>query len=160
MNILIIIIVIFITLLLIFWTTRNYERFCETEECQADVDTIKHLKNVLKNIAPEVTNYDIKPGTESVTINKEKIFICLRDPDNGQMYPFDILLYVTLHELAHVLSKTYSTKTHNLEFRNNFDKLLKRAYEKNFLPVNVTIPDNYCKKKTIIDFFVPSHLFD
>jgi hypothetical protein len=125
---------------------KKNEQFCNTEECRVNMNVIDHLKNVLKSIAPDAPNYTIYPGNESVTVNKEHIYICLRDPTNGSIYSFDILLYVTLHELAHVFSKTYSTKSHNSEFKTNFEKLLKRAYEKNLLPENISIPNNYCKK--------------
>jgi WLM domain. len=130
--------------LIVFLFLDRKEKFCDTD-CQVDISVINHLKNVVKTIAPEIVNYEILPGKESVTVNKEKIYICLRDPKTKGIYSFEILLYVTLHELAHVLSSTYSTKSHNTEFQNNFSKLLKRAYEKNFLPPNTVIPDDYCK---------------
>lgn len=134
--------------IIVFILVKKHESFCDTEECKADSSTIVHLKNVLKSVAPDAPNYDIQPGAESVTVNKENIYICLRNPNSGELYTFDVLLYVTLHELAHVISKTFSTKSHNNEFKNNFMKLLKRAYEKNLLSSNVSVPDDYCKKKS------------
>jgi hypothetical protein len=133
---------------LVFWISRNQEPFCNTKECVIDNSTLDHLKNILKTLVPEATNYSIQPGKESVTVNKENIYICMRNPNNGELYSFDILLYVTLHELSHVMSKTYSTKSHNDEFQTNFKKLLDRAYEKNFLPREVNVPDDYCKVKS------------
>jgi WLM domain. len=137
----------------IIWKV-TYESFCSTSECKTgDEDTIRHLKHVLQTVAPDAPEYDIKSGKESVTINKEQIYICLRNPNTSILYPFDVLLYVTLHELAHVFSKTYSTKSHNDEFKTNFSKLLNRAYGKNLLSTNVVVPDDYCKKKDVLDFF-------
>lgn len=141
--------IVVISLFIFFlWWYNRYEKFCETEECRIDMGVITHLKNVVKVLAPEATNYEIQPGAESVTINKEKIYICMRNPTTGVLYPFDILLYVTLHEISHVLSKTYSTKTHNDEFKQNFTKLLNRAFERHVLSQNVSIPDDYCKKQS------------
>lgn len=133
------------------------ESFCTTEKCRIDQDMIRHLKSTLNVIAPDSPYYEINPGSESVTVNKEQIYICLRNPDKNTVYPFDILLYVAIHELAHVFSKTYSTKSHNDEFKSNFEKLLKRAYDKNLLSQTVVVPEDYCKKGkgNMLDFFSP-----
>lgn len=136
-----------------FLFLNRKESFCD-EDCQEDSRTIDHLKDILRTIAPEIVNYNIHSGSESVTINKEDIYICMRDPKTKKMYSFDVLLFVTLHEFAHVLSKTYSTKTHNDEFTNNFTKLLRKAYEKNFLLSTTSIPEDYCKQKPILEKFI------
>ena len=151
---------IVVILCLLMWTFMpvkfKKETFCDAQ-CQEDVKIIAHLKSILRMIAPEIVNYNIQPGIESVTVNKENIFICLRDPKTKKIYPLDILLFVTLHEFAHVLSKTYSTKSHNGEFKNNFNNLLKQAYKKNFLTSNIVIPDDYCQQTGGLEKFLNKH---
>jgi len=146
---------IVIVLVVLLWVPNisNRETFCGPT-CQEDLRVIEHLKSILRSIAPEIVNYNIQPGDESVTVNKENIYICLRDPKNNQLYPLDILLFVTLHEFAHVLSKTYSTKSHNGEFKTNFNNLLKQAYTKNFLTSTIVIPDDYCQKDNGLERFI------
>jgi Golgi nucleoside diphosphatase len=106
---------------------------------------LQQLKQQMQAIGgvglPEFT---LLAGNKSYTINKRNIFICLRHPVTQELYSFNTLLYVALHELAHVLSKTYSTKNHNDEFYKNFHTLLKRAESLYLLPVNYEVTDSYC----------------
>jgi predicted metal-dependent hydrolase len=99
---------------------------------------------VVKQVYPPAEQLHIAPGSESVTIEKRKIFLCLRDKQ-GVYYPFDVLLYVLLHELAHVVSKSYSP-SHNKEFKDNFEALLQRARDYGYLLKITHVPENYCKQ--------------
>ena len=77
----------------------------------------------------------------SYTINKgEEIIMCLRSRDSDELYDKNKLMYVMLHELAHIGSLT---KNHNEEFRNNFDYLLAEAQKHGlYTPINQQF--DYC----------------
>ncbi len=63
----------------------------------------------------------IKHGLTTFTENKDKITFCLRTRDqNDQLYNDNLLMYVALHELAHIMSITLD---HTPEFKDNFQYL-------------------------------------
>jgi len=64
----------------------------------------------------------------SYTINKGDIFaLCLRFVNNtDEFHDFNTIMFVALHEFAHLFSKTYG---HNKEFWTNFRFILKNAVE-------------------------------
>jgi predicted metal-dependent hydrolase len=67
----------------------------------------------------------------SYTINKGEVFaLCLRFVHNkDNFHDFNTIMFVALHELAHLFSKTYG---HNTEFWTNFRFILKEAVEAGF----------------------------
>ena len=83
---------------------------------------------------------DIYKGNKSYTINKEKVYLCLKD-ENGQYYNDNLLIFVTLHELSQVLSNTIG---HDKNFSSIFDALLKKATEMNIYDPKLPIDQNYC----------------
>lgn len=109
-------------------------------------DYIAKIKNILLNISDGIlTDIDIRAGSESATFEKKTIYLCLKDPNTGEFYNFQILLYVAIHELAHLMSTSFSSTVHNDEFKQNFNILLKKAVQRGFLHGDVKIPLNYCK---------------
>lgn len=63
------------------------------------------------------------------TVNKgQEITFCLaprdNNPGNDEIYPINLLMYVAIHELAHVVSISTG---HNEEFKKNFNSLLGHA---------------------------------
>ena len=62
------------------------------------------------------TSYSIDKG--------EEIHLCLRDKESLKLHKTNILMFVTIHEIAHIMSKTYG---HNDEFNKNFIFLLKNS---------------------------------
>ena len=100
---------------------------------------LKHRKIV----EPEHTK-----GTSSYTINKGEILaFCLRlKNDNTQFHDEEILDFVIIHELAHVISKSIG---HNSEWLSNFKFLLRSLAESNlYIPVDYSKKnDNYCGVK-------------
>jgi len=73
------------------------------------------------------TSYTIDKGSE--------LHLCLRDKKTMQFHHINLLMFVAIHELAHVMSKSYG---HNDEFNKNFIFLLQKASE-----CNVYYPENY-----------------
>ena len=86
----------------------------------------------------------MKVGKKSYTENKESITLCIQDPETKGFYDMNTIMYVSLHELAHMISKTVSEEEHNEEFRQNFAMLLDKASFLGIYNPNIPIPPTYC----------------
>tara|TARA_Y100000389_G_C17419784_1_gene496038 strand:+ start:900 stop:1388 length:489 start_codon:yes stop_codon:yes gene_type:complete len=98
--------------------------------------TLKKLNN--RNILNEIK---ILRGENSYTINKQKVYICLKD-DNGKYYDDNMLIYVLLHELSHVICEEVG---HTKKFHDIFEKLLERAVKLKIYDPKKELIFNYCK---------------
>ena len=90
---------------------------------------------------PEYGKIPLRAGNSAYTENKSVITICLQDPKTKQYYPHCVLMYVALHELAHMVSKDYG---HHKEFQENFGIILRKAAELGIYDPNCKIPSTYC----------------
>lgn len=103
-------------------------------------------KLILTGYNPEVI-YENDPETGSgtaYTIAKgEKIMFCIRDPKTKKILDIDVLLFVALHEIAHIGNEDWG---HDLKFWKIFKKILYDAEEAGiYHPVNYAAePVNYC----------------
>ena len=86
-------------------------------------------------------NIQLLKGNKSYTINKEKIYLCLTD-ENGKYYSDNMLTYVLIHEIAHVLNK--KDIGHTDEFHRVFEELLIKAEGYGIYDPNEQKIDNYC----------------
>lgn len=104
------------------------------------------LKNNLKNTKYEESSFN--DDTSSFTINKgELISICVRHQnDRKKFHNMNTMMFVILHELAHVMSVSIG---HGKEFMDNFRFLLKESKESNiYIPVDYSIDNmTYCGVK-------------
>lgn len=91
-----------------------------------------------RNVLDEITLYR---GDKSYTINKEKVFLCLRD-ENGEYYNKNMLIYVILHEIAHVICDEIG---HTDKFHRIFEQLLLKATEKEIYNPSIPIIQDYCQ---------------
>lgn len=67
----------------------------------------------------ELTSYSLNKG--------EEISFCIREKKTPEKFhPHNIMMFVGIHELAHIMSDTVG---HNEEFYNNFEFLLNEAYK-------------------------------
>lgn len=82
-------------------------------------------------------------GDKSYTINKEKIFMCLKD-ENGNYYDDNMLIYVLLHEISHVICREIG---HTPLFHKIFDELLAKAEQLKIYDSRQPIVMNYCNYK-------------
>lgn len=134
----------------IFWTSRtsrtsfnkvsNYVQFSDPK--------IESLRARLSVIIPEINNEDVKiyGSDKSFTINKKNIYLCIKD-ENGTYYEDNMLVYVLLHELAHVLCDEIDddeTQEHKPKFKRINQELLDRATAVGLFNPNIPLPDNYC----------------
>jgi predicted metal-dependent hydrolase len=72
-----------------------------------------------------------KENSTSYSLSKgEKIVFCIRSgKDPNQFHNTNLLMFVVIHELAHLASSSYG---HNGEFRDNFKFLLQEAMDNGF----------------------------
>lgn len=91
-----------------------------------------------RNIMKEINLYK---GDKSYTINKKHIHLCLKD-ENGQYYDKNMLIYVTLHELAHVICDEIG---HTDKFHKIFEELLLKANEQKIYDPSIPIIHDYCQ---------------
>jgi hypothetical protein len=99
------------------------------------------LKKLTSPLHPDIKNLKLYKSDKSYTINKKKIYLCLKD-ENGKYYPTNQLVYVFLHEFAHYLNK--EDIGHTQTFHDIFEDLLKKAEEKGIYNPNIPMIENYC----------------
>lgn len=90
-----------------------------------------------RNIMKEINIYK---GTKSYTINKEKIYMCLKD-EKGEYYSENMLMYVLAHELSHVLAESIG---HTEEFHRIFEDLLVEFTDAGIYDPSQQIVSDYC----------------
>jgi hypothetical protein len=90
--------------------------------------------NVLKNLVMVEDN-------ESYTINKKIIHLCTREPTTGSYYDKNTLMFVVLHELAHVLCNDVG-HTENFSIINQ--ALIDHAIKHGFYDPSKPFVKNYC----------------
>lgn len=104
-------------------------------------DPILHeLKTQLAQLDPKFENVELYEGDKSYTINKKKVYICLKDK-NGRYYNRNMLVYVILHEYAHMLCDEVG---HTDKFYRVFNHLLDRAERAGLYDPNISPIGKYC----------------
>jgi hypothetical protein len=90
--------------------------------------------NILNNLVMVEDN-------ESYTINKKVIHLCTKNPKNGHYYDKNTLMFVVLHELAHVLCNDVG---HTETFSVINQSLLDHAVKCGFYDPSKPFVKNYC----------------
>jgi hypothetical protein len=98
------------------------------------------LKEELSVLDPKFKNVELYEGNKSYTINKKKVFVCLKD-EHGRYYNRNMLCYVVLHEYAHMLCKSIG---HTEEFNEIFDHLLEKASRLGLYNPSIPPLTDYC----------------
>lgn len=101
------------------------------------------LREHLKDLHPAVKDITLKRANKSFTINKQDVNLCLYD-ENGKYYDDNMLIYVFIHELAHVITKSVG---HTEEFHKNFSELLMKADEMKLYDITIPPLEDYCGHK-------------
>ena len=107
-----------------------------------DNDDIDRLKNNYNANNLSETGKNAK--YTSYSVNKgEKISICLRNKHNNQFEDLNTIMFVTIHELAHVMTESVG---HEPEFWNNMSYLLHEAEKLGIYTHKEysKVPVNYC----------------
>jgi hypothetical protein len=137
------------------WCSREDFQITEEEpklkQLQLSLDplfqeNVDYSQTILENIMTMQTRkrilneISLSTGKKSYTINKENIFLCLKD-ENNQYYEDNMLKYVLLHEISHSICDEIG---HTQKFNDIFQALLKKAIEMKIYDPNVPIIKNYC----------------
>jgi hypothetical protein len=99
-------------------------------------------ENIMENsMTSSDTSYSENKG--------QKIVLCLRDKTRPPEYPFvplNTVMFVVLHEMAHLMTEQLTTGKHTTEFWANFRRLLEDASKIGvYEPVNYSrTPVEYC----------------
>ena len=126
-------------------------RRCEiliTHLIQKNTRNQKNISWMIKKLSLEYDWDDFtEHPTETFNVDKgEKIHLCMRHPD-GQLYDINILMFVILHELSHIITKVYdTTPIHSGEFWANNVWLLREAIKAGiYKPIDYkSRPIKYC----------------
>ena len=103
---------------------------------------LDEVRSNFAKIDSKYANIPLREGNDGAyTENKSLITLCLKDPKTGEHYDMNTIMYVALHELAHMVSKSYG---HNDEFKKNFTELLKRGAKIGVYDPRRPIPSSYC----------------
>lgn len=127
-----------VTALIGLWMIYKYYR----ERMLAEDFDIVRLKTRLLPFFPELERVKVMKGDSSYTINKYRIFICLRDKNTNQIYDDNMLTYVILHELAHSVCNDIG---HTDSFKAIFAEMLNRAEFLGLYDPSIPRPADYCK---------------
>lgn len=104
---------------------KNMEDLCQSLKTQYPEDD--SVNTLLRKFNPDRIS-ETEKGSKytSYSLNKgEKIVLCLRARDNTEkLIDINTLMFVALHELAHIMTKSVG---HKREFWKNFKFLLKNA---------------------------------
>ena len=117
-----------------------YNHIAENYRAESDDPIMLTVKEKLKLIHPDVSRLEFYESNKSYTINKQKVHLCLKDK-NGDYYNENMLTYVGLHELAHVLCDEVG---HTEKFYRVFDDLLDKAHEMGLYDPSIPIIQDYC----------------
>lgn len=101
---------------------------------------LSRIRETLLPLDEKVSDLKFYQGNKSYCINKKKIYLCLKD-ENDEYYPFNMLMYVAIHELAHVLCDEIG---HTPKFHRIFKELLEKAESINIYDSSIPIISNYC----------------
>lgn len=104
---------------------------------------IERIKFDLYLLHPKARDLNYFASNESLTEDKKDMYLCLKD-ENGQYYPYNMLMYVAIHELAHAISKSIDDAHTSSEFNTNFDILLDKAAKLGLYNPNEPLLSNYC----------------
>ncbi len=123
-----------------FTTTKA--AFVQTPESRAMLDKLRDA--VVQLDRKRLSHLEFHESDDTRIDNKQVVYLCLRDPATGQMYPWNALIYVTLHEMAHAISDGYDPMHTSQEFQSNFWQLLRKAERAGIYKPGEAFVNEYC----------------
>ena len=127
-------IILIVGIISFFVYTQILEHYARNEP------KVLEIKERLRAVHPRVDSLEFFAGNKSYTINKQKVYLCLKD-EKGEYYEDNMLMYVALHELAHVLCDEIG---HTDKWKKIFEDLLADAEKKGVYDSNVPPILDYC----------------
>lgn len=152
-----VVIIIAIVYIIFFNEGITVNSFMKVEPDNEEKQVLSSINNTLNDILSKSEYKESKPNLDftvnittnpSYVINKEHIFMCLRNPTNKDMYDKNTINYVAIHELAHIIdhdSNGSKTDEHGESFQKIFDSLIKTAIQHNYYDPRKSIASAYCK---------------
>jgi len=130
------------TCVLLFVSLVLYFICFQISEYYSQLDPVlMTIKNTIQPLNPHIVdNLQFFEGDKSYTINKKKIYLCLKD-EHGDYYDLNMLVYVAIHELSHVLCDEIG---HTPKFHRIFQENLEYASKLGLYDPSKPIVDNYC----------------
>ena len=106
---------------------------------------IDRIKDDLLKVDPRVEELSFHASNESFTEDKRFVYLCLKDKD-GKYYDYNMIMYVSLHELAHAFSDSVDTDHSGKEFKDNFRNLLNKAQTLGLYDPKIPLVYDYCPR--------------
>jgi hypothetical protein len=113
---------------------KNIEKLIKYIDTNYSSDSSKNyfIKQLKNNYNPYIiSEAAIDPRYTTYTVDKEDIHVCLRTRDqNENIYDINTLMYVLIHELAHLCNYSpsgYGIEGHGTGFKNIFKFLIEQA---------------------------------
>ena len=118
-----------------------YSIFFQVKENMKQNDPVlKELVEMIQPLHPIVKDIEFYEDNRSYTINKEKVYMCLKDKE-GNYYHKNALLMVLIHEISHVLCPEIG---HTDKFNDIFQDLLAKATELGIYNPSIPMIQDYC----------------
>lgn len=102
---------------------------------------LDEVRENFRKLDERYASIPLRYGNSAYTEDKAVITLCLKDPHTNEYYDMNTIMYVAIHELAHVVSKTHG---HGREFKKNFSRLLRKADRQGIYDPRKTIAETYC----------------
>jgi hypothetical protein len=101
-------------------------------------------------VLPNMKSFNFSESTPSTkytsyTVNKTKLYFCLRQTGSEQFVNYNTVMFVALHELTHMMNEVYDPD-HEHGFWDDMEFILKKAIDNGiyvYQPYN-KIPQKYC----------------
>lgn len=136
-KILLIILICFAVYLLCHIHKKRKQYFSSTDPM------IIKLKKTVSQLDPRIEKLEFYASDESYTEDKNKIYLCIKD-EKGNYYDFNMLIYVTIHEISHALTNVIDIYHTTPEFRNTFEGLLTKAHKLGIYDPEAPLYRSYC----------------
>lgn len=101
------------------------------------------LQEDVRKLDPRIKDLEFFSSDESYTEDKKKIFICMKD-EKGEYYDYNMLMYVTIHEITHALTNVIDIYHVTPQFKNTFESLLSKAYKLGIYDPEKPLYKHYC----------------
>ncbi len=133
-------VVCFILLIIVLVILYNCVHQQITEYYDGMDPILLKIREQLLKLDPAVESLKFYQGKKSYTINKRKVYLCLKDEEQ-KYYDFNMLMYVAIHELSHVLCPEIG---HTPKFHEIFKEMLEKAENLKIYDSSIPIITNYC----------------
>jgi hypothetical protein len=112
------------------------------ENFQKQDPKLEQIRKTIRPLRPDIVDrITFLEDKRSYTINKQKIYLCLKD-ENGDYYQDNMLIFVVLHEMAHVMCDEIG---HTAKFQQIFQQLLDEATVLKIYDPSIQPIQNYCE---------------